>query len=267
MGYEHVAVTGPGGQLGSQLVALGCQPMEANITDAWAVSRDLEDLKPEVIINTAAWTDVDGAETADESVWLCNVEGPRVLRENHPGLLVQISTDFVFDGQKGPYGELATPSPLQIYGLTKLGSELVVRGDRPWLIVRTTLLFHEHTANTVTWAAQELLEGRNISLSARHMTSPTYTTDLAVGILEAIDRGLTGYLNLAGDLVMSRYGLGCRIANALGISRERVLSLEDRRGGALRPVRGGLLVEQAKRVGLTISDTNRRLQEVCDAMA
>lgn len=148
----RILITGGTGQLGSECakvlnlkhVVIALSSRQLDITNSVAVKDIICRVNPDIILNCAAYTKVDGCETEKKLSWNVNVNGPRLLANNvhmYGGKLVHISTDYVFDGSKRPpepYLEGDKPAPLSFYGQTKLASELAIREvtDRH-IIVRT----------------------------------------------------------------------------------------------------------------------------------
>lgn len=261
-----IAVTGPHGRLGSELVRRGCMPIEASVTDFMALSKAFMGIDPDVIIHCAAMTDVDMCEGAPIHAAEINMGGTYGLAEMFPGRIVYISTDYIFDGREGPYGETATPNPLNVYGWTKLGGEIVLRnrGDERDLIVRTTVLFDKYSDNFVTNVARKLLQGATVALPSGLLGSPTYVPHLADGILAAIEKGISGVVNLAGWRAMSRWEFGMCIAAML--ETDGVVAYGPVNGRAPRPRNAGLRVDKARSLGLPIGDPLDGLKEVTHAL-
>ena len=262
-----IAVTGSRGRLGSVLITLGCIPLIGDIRGS-----ELDDAlrceRPDVIIHCAAMTDVDKCETEVIEAASKNVAGTKSLLNRFNGKVVYISTDYIFDGVYGPYTEEAPPNPLGIYGWSKLGGEIVTRShSADNLIVRTTMLYDARPGNFVTTVAAKLRAGDTVFLPHTLYGSPTHIPALAADILTAINRGEAGILNLAGDVVLSRYQLGLNIANALNIDTNRVQSSSLAPGIATRPLRAGLKVGKAKRLGiLTHANYQDQLKEAVNGM-
>ena len=263
-----IAVTGPGGRLGSELVRRGCVPIGANITDSNALGNELLEIKPDVVIHCAAYTRVDMCETVPIHATKINMGGTFNLCEVFKGKIIYISTDYIFDGRRGPYSERDKPNPISVYGWSKLGGEIVLknRGNPDDLIVRTTVLFDAHSANFVTVIAPLLRCGNRLSLPNLLVGSPTYIPHLADGILGAIEHDVSGIVNLAGCRVMSRFEFGQYIADALGTGRQKVFVTEDVGGRAPRPLNAGLRVDKARSLGLPIGDPLDGLKEIADGM-
>ena len=140
----RIAVTGPRGRLASHLIAhCGCVPIESDVQLFSDLSIELQQIEPDVVINCAAYTDVDKAEDEKEEALLTNVRGPGNVSLAFRGYAVHISTSYVFDGRSSKsYAEGIEPSPINTYGWTKWGGEvgfLSGRDDR--LIIRTVSLY------------------------------------------------------------------------------------------------------------------------------
>lgn len=235
-----IAVTGPRGRLGSELVRLGCLPIEADITDFKPLQQAIAAIDPDVIIHTAAYTDVDACENNPTKAAKVNTSGTYLLRQVYHGKIVYISTDYIFDGRYGPYLTDALPNPLGVYGWSKLGGEVVLRNSDS-LIVRTTVLFDQYSNNFVTAVTKKLQAGEIVSAPVDLIGSPTYVPQLAKVILENLDR--TGVLNIAGNWWVSRCGLAGYIANLMGLEPEQYVKAGPITGQAVRPKRAGLTSE------------------------
>ena len=261
----RIGVTGHRGRLGRELAKLGCVPIEADVANFHALNAAIKLVKPEVIIHCAAFTDVDGCEGQPIKAALVNTGGVSNLAKAFSGKIVYISTDYIFDGQFGPYLEFSAPNPLSIYGWSKLGGELALkhRSNDDDLIVRTTVLFGPDGDDFVGRVTDKLLAGEFVYLPDTLFGSPTYTPHLAEDILEAIDKGVCGTLNLAGSRVVSRYHFGQRIARAADISVSLV-----KRGGIIgkapRPPKAGLAINLALRLGFPARDPYDVLETLVD---
>ena len=262
----RIGVTGSRGRLGNELVRRGCVPLACDVTDICALGNVIQEMEPEVIIHCAAKTDVDLCEMSPITTARVNMGGTFGLVEVFDGPIVYISTDYIFDGASGPYTEEATPNPISLYGWSKLGGEIVLknRGNPDDLIVRTTVLFDKSDGNFITAVTGKLLAGEMVSLPALY-GSPTYIPHLARAILEAVEQNVSGVLNLAGNKVMSRFELGKYIARQVGARANQVKPGEVT-GKAPRPLRAGLMIDKAKKLGLPIYDPLEGVREVLDAL-
>jgi dTDP-4-dehydrorhamnose reductase len=165
---------------------------EMDVADAEAVKRRIDIERPDMVINCAAWTDVDGAETAEEGAFAVNGTGAgnvAAAAREAGAAVVFVSTDYVFDGEKGaPYIESDQPAPLSAYGRTKLAGEEATAAANPrHFIVRSSGLFGIGGGNFVATMLR-LAESTNEVLVIRdQVTSPTYTWHLAYGLTRLID--------------------------------------------------------------------------------
>jgi dTDP-4-dehydrorhamnose reductase len=197
-----VLIAGANGQLGKDMVlaagnvghdVVGYGRAEMDVADAEAVKRRIDMDRPDMVINCAAWTDVDGAETAEDGAFAVNGTGAgnvaAAAAREAGAAVVFVSTDYVFDGEKGaPYVESDQPAPLSAYGRTKLAGEEATAAANPrHFIVRSSGLFGIGGGNFVATMLR-LAESTNEVLVIRdQVTSPTYTWHLAYGLTRLID--------------------------------------------------------------------------------
>ncbi len=229
--------------------------LELDITH-WGKCREIVDeFKPDVIVNAAAFTNVDACETQKEKCWRANVKGvenlARAARKNM-ALLVHISTDYIFDGQNGPYSEEQHPNPIGYYGKAKLAAENVVRMTGiPYAIVRTNVVYGTGTNlknNFFLWVYHSLKAGKRINVVTDQYNNPTLANDLAKGVRLLIEQSKYGIYNIAGQEYVNRYEFAIKIAEACGFSTALITPI---RSDALqqkapRPMRGGLIIDKAK---------------------
>lgn len=188
---------------------IGASHAELDIADKHAMRRALEDAQPDVVINAAAFTDVDACETQQELAFRTNAEGPRILAElcrewDIP--LMHISTDYVFDGEKAePYVEEDEARPLSVYGRSKLEGERQVQKhlDRSW-IVRVCGVFGPYRSNFVSFVAGAGAKGQPLRIVKDQRLAPTYTLDAAAGIGRILWRGPYGIYHLTNQGFTSR---------------------------------------------------------------
>ncbi|MEB3100435.1 dTDP-4-dehydrorhamnose reductase [Ferviditalea candida] len=209
----RVMITGASGQLGYDLIRTlnsrhrlnALSRRQLDVTDEEAVQSAVQKFRPDVIIHTAAYTDVDGAESAREQAFAVNGAGTRnvaVAAEQAGTRMVYISTDYVFDGKgKSPYTEFETPSPINVYGKSKLAGEHYVQMFcSRYYIVRTAWLYGIAGQNFVTRIISLASDKGKISAVVDQIGSPTYTLDLAewigfliltrkYGIYHAVNQG------------------------------------------------------------------------------
>jgi dTDP-4-dehydrorhamnose reductase len=199
-------------------------------------------------------TNVDQCEVQSNAAVMANTNGVSWLSAELPdSYLIQISTDYIFNGDSGPYPIYANkPSPISIYGWSKLGGELITRNHKgPWLIIRTTVLFSDSENNFVSKIVRQLRDGARVTVPLLWGT-PTYVPALASEIIRLIKNQTTGIVHIAGDRVMSRYEFALAIADAFGLDAGLIgaVPYEHQPGTALRPVRAGLLCGHEPNEGL-----------------
>lgn len=213
-----VLVTGSGGQLGlelgEQLAAAGHEAVapahgELDIADAGAVEGILEEELPDLILNAAAYTDVDGCETETETAYRANALGPRNLAQFGERLgceLLHVSTNYVFDGEsERPYGPDDQPRPISAYGRTKLAGEEYVKSlCRRWYVVRSAGVYGEGH-NFVRTMLRVGAERDSLKVKADEYISPTYAGDLARGIMQVVGDGLYGTYHVTNSGSCSWY--------------------------------------------------------------
>lgn len=201
----RILVTGAGGQLGLELQKLlpreghevvAVARADLDIVNSGAVGHALEVHRPDLVVNAAAYTDVDGCETETDLAYAANVLGPRNLAQHCRRFgceLMHISTNYVFDGEKeGPYETFDLANPISVYGLTKLAGEDYVRQlcDR-WYLVRTAGVYGEGH-NFVRTMLRVGKERGSLKVKDDEYISPTYAWDLAGGIVRIIRSGSYG---------------------------------------------------------------------------
>lgn len=202
-----ILVVGAKGMLGQDLMTLlgaearGVDIEDIDITSMESVQKVLVTLKPRVVINAAAYTDVDGCESNQELAMQVNGEGVAhlaLISKEIGAKLVQISTDYVFDGGKGsPYLEDDPPRPLSVYGESKLAGEMNACFNPDHLIVRTQWLYGLHGKNFVETMLRLAAEKKELSVVDDQIGSPTWTVDLSLAIKSLIDKGCSGTYHAA----------------------------------------------------------------------
>ncbi|MBI2354882.1 MAG: dTDP-4-dehydrorhamnose reductase [Deltaproteobacteria bacterium] len=222
-----ILVVGANGMLGRDLMTLLCDRArgvdidDIDITDLQSTERVLRALHPSVVVNCAAYTDVDGCEAHAERAMQVNGEGVAHLAmatREIGARLVQISTDYVFDGGKGsPYLEDDPPHPLSVYGESKLAGEMNAAFNPEHLIVRTQWLYGLHGKNFVETMLRLAEEKDELSVVDDQIGSPTWTVDLARAIVALIDKGCRGVYHAANAEFCSWNGFAKAIFEEAGL--------------------------------------------------
>ena len=239
MTVARVAIIGATGQLGRALVTAyestgadvhGFGSRTMDLTNAEGL-RQISELRPELVVNAAAWTDVDGCARDPARAMVVNGEAPGLIARAAAEVgarMVQVSTNEVFDGDADrPYAEDDQPHPGNAYGRSKLaGEHAVVAVDSEHLIVRTAWLFGPGGTNFVTkiLAAAERAEesGTPLRVVADEWGNPTWTEDLAAAIVRATAAGVGGLLHIAGEPAVSRHDWAVAAVHAAGRTTEIV---------------------------------------------
>ena len=198
---------------------------EADITDPERVKDIFAETVPDVVVHTAAWTDVDGCEKDPEKAEAVNVGGTAniVNAAASAGVpIIFISTDYVFNGdQAEPYTENDMPDPLSVYGRTKYEAEEAVRsGLSDYLIVRTSWLYGKNGKNFVDTIILKAEQGGVLEVASDQTGSPTYAEDLADALVELIESGLSGIrgiVNISNEGKCSWFEFACEILKKQGI--------------------------------------------------
>lgn len=263
-----ILVTGYLGQLGHECMerfakhwtVSGMDLPQLDIADPTLVREALDAVRPDVVVNCAAFTNVDAAETERERAWAVNVAGPRHLAEwlaRHGGRLVHISTDYVFDGRRPApylYNENDTPSPLSWYGETKWKGELAIAEvfDR-WAVLRTSWLYGAKGRNFLRTILARGLREKRVKLVADQHGSPTWAYRLAEQIAEVIRNDLCGLFHAGGEGSATWYELGARFLRTVAPSVVvEPCSSADFPRPAPRPRNSALANARLKEVGASV---------------
>lgn len=229
--------------------------MELDIRSRSAVEDLLLRVKPDIVFLPAALADVDYCETHRDEARAVNMVGPIHASEaisRARSKLVFFSTDYVFDGQNGPYGETDAARPVNFYGQTKLEAEEYIRRESPSsLIVRTAWVFGYDPAsvNFAMQVCRRLEAGSPVVAAGDQWGTPTFVDDLVEATLDLVRRGAEGTFHVAGRDFLSRHEFAEKLACALGFDPKLVRSVPTSALSqkALRPVKGGLRTEKLSR--------------------
>ena len=228
---------------------------ELDITDEKQVAELIANKKPDVVVNTAAMTNVDLCEDEKHACDALNVDAVRYLADACKKIdahLIHISTDFIFDGEDGPYTEEDKPNPLSYYGLSKLKSEQILQAHSvKWTILRTIIVFgvgeNLSKGNVVLWAKGALEKAEPLNIIDDQFRAPTLAEDLADACILAANKKVYGVFNASGKDIMSIFEMAECIANYFGndtsnLNRISTSTLNQKAG---RPPRTGFILDKA----------------------
>ncbi len=252
----RVLVVGSTGQIGRLLMAafpghavLGTRRPEADLRDRASVEKAVAAFDPEAVVLAAGLASADACEDNPGDAYAVNVDGTRHAAEASRGRrFVLFSTDHIFDGKDGPYGEEDRPNPLSVYGRTKLEAERVARAVHPGpLIVRTTLVYDAGPGARSFFAT--LLRAREpVPCWTDHAATCTYGPNLAEAVAELVASGRTGTWHVAGPEMLNRHEFALRVAARFGLDPGlfRPVRIREAPPRAPRPLRAGLRTDKAR---------------------
>jgi dTDP-4-dehydrorhamnose reductase len=293
-----ILITGSNGLLGQKLLALCLRKgteviatslgrnrfddsltyLTMDITNSAEVEEVIGKTKPDVIINTAAMTNVDQCEDEKERCLLLNVAAVKNLVqscEKHNSFLVHLSTDFVFDGSHGPLNENDKPNPVNFYGESKLKSELLIQESKcGWAIARTILVYgvlqNMSRSNIILWVKESLEKGIEIQVVDDQFRTPTLAEDLADGCYLIATKQAAGIWNISGKDLLTPYQMAIKTAEFFNLDQNLIKRTNSSafRQRAVRPLKTGLVIEKAQsQLGYNPHSFEEGIQIVAEQMS
>jgi dTDP-4-dehydrorhamnose reductase len=277
---QTILITGSNGLLGQKLVHLLSQFPEVKlIATAKGPNRLTDELKytyvslditneqdvldvfktyqPNALIHTAAMTNVDTCETDPEGCELLNVTAVSYLIQackSNNTFFCHVSTDFIFDGESGPYDEKATPNPISIYGESKWKAEQLLQTSTiKWAIARTILVFgiveDMSRTNIILWVKKSLEEGKTIHVVTDQFRTPTLAEDLAMGCWLITKKHVQGIFNISGSDFLTPYEMAIKTAEFYHLPKELIKKADSTTFSqpAKRPARTGFILDKARK--------------------
>lgn len=221
-----------------------------DITSPKEVKDLIKNFCPDYVINSAAYTNVDGCESEKELSWAINVTGvENIIKYTRAcsGHLIHISSDYIFDGLNGPYTEEEKPNPISHYGKEKLAAEnAILSSGIKFTIIRTNVLYGSTQfgrPDFVKWVFNSLKEKKNIKIVKDQFNNPTYIDDLSSAIAKIIELNKKGVFNIAGDEVISRLDFTNKIADYYNLDKSLITPIltAELNQPAPRPLKSGLI--------------------------
>jgi dTDP-4-dehydrorhamnose reductase len=228
-----------------------------DVTNVAEVDGVISSVQPDVVINTAAMTQVDECELNQEACWTANVSSVQnlvnacVKKDIH---LIQLSTDFIFDGTYGPLDENAIPNPISYYGSSKLAAEeLIMKSPVSWCIIRTVLVYGVaeglNRTNIITWVKKSLEDNKTIRVVTDQWRTPTLAEDLAMGCYLAAKKKAKGIYNISGKDFLNPYQMAIKTAMYFNLDKALIVEADASNFSqpARRPPKTGFVVDKAIR--------------------
>lgn len=285
---ERLFITGGSGLLGSKfarfaddyevITTYNSNPREnavkLDITDGKDVKDKIESLNPDLVVHSAALTNVDYCEDHQEEAYKINAQATLNIAEackKADAKLIYVSTDFVFDGEEGSYPEDHKTNPVSYYGLSKLkGEEFVQNTGVNYAITRVSVLYGWHTNfNFVTWVIDELKAGNQINIVTDEYNSPTYADNAAEAILNIYTKDKVGIYHTAGDERINRFEFAENIARVFELDETLIRPIKSDKltRKAQRPMDSSLSIERAKHdLDIKLLNTLEGLKEMKKVM-
>ena len=250
-------VIGASGQVGGHLLAAskdavgtykahpqpGLIPLD--VTDVDRFDAVVRECRPKAMYLTGCRPEVDYCEEHPDATYRINVIGVRnaVDIANRYGCkVVFVSSEYLFDGEAGPYDELAPANPLSVYGVQKLAAEHYVAAfAEDWLIVRTAVVY-SWGSRFIEWLRRSLANGETVHGLVDQLSTPTYAPDLAAAMIQLVEQDERGVFNVCGSAFVSRYDFARAAAQTFGFDPALVVPAEtaELHQPARRPLKGGL---------------------------
>jgi len=274
----QVLITGANGLLGQKLISLlasepdvelhatgrgPCRIPDGNytyhrvdLTEEGALYGLFEQERPDALIHGAAMTNVDACEENPEECQLQNVTVVESLIracENHDTFMTLVSTDFIFDGNDGPYSEDDTPNPLSEYGRSKLDAEEALqKSNLNWAIARTILVYgvtSDERSNIVLWIKKSLEDKKPLQLITDQWRMPTLAEDLALGCWLMTKQQAKGVFNISGKDLLNPYEIALKTAEVFGLDASLITPTDGSKftQPAKRPPKTGFILDKSRK--------------------
>ena len=210
---------------------------------------------PDIIINTAAFTNVDGCESERELSWKVNVDSVKnfiIASRACSAKIIHISTDYIFDGKTGNYDEQSKPNPLSYYGKSKLAAENALTASGvDFAIVRTMIIYgtgKNLRPNFAVWLAGMLSEKKPVKIVDDQFGMPTMADDLGWGLVKIVELGKSGIYNICGSEYLNRYDFALKLAGVFGYNENLIkpIKTSDLNQAAVRPVNSSFILLKAQ---------------------
>ena len=261
---KKILIIGANGQLGSTLEKYLTKYYEVyatsymskdplDVTNRKKLDAVISTIKPNYVINCAAFTNVDKNETDRKYAYSVNVGGIKniISATNKDIKIIHISTDYIFDGLKESYKENDIPNPLNYYGKLKLESENILKSsNRSFLIIRPSVIYNDSHQNFYTWVYQSLIKNKKIKVVTDQISNPTWSWSLSEAIYKSILNNLDGVFHYGGGDVISRYEFALKISDIFSFNSSNIVPVETSEINQLanRPARSTLNSDKINKI-------------------
>jgi dTDP-4-dehydrorhamnose reductase len=228
--------------------------LQADLRNEHDIAKTIHQSSPDSVIHSAAISDVDRCERDPELAFLVNGTATGLLAEECVKVeshLVYVSTDYVFDGQRGMYKEADDPNPINVYGRSKLAGEIAIQKvSESFSVARTSVVYGWGRPNFATWIHSKLKAGEEVKVVESQYSSPTLNSQLARMLLEVAEKRHSGILHLAGASRLSRFEFAREIAREFRMDQNLIIpsDLKSTSWTAERPPDSSLNVERAENI-------------------
>ena len=228
---------------------------QMDFTDPFVVHDVFEKYEPGVVIHAGAMSKPDDCEENQWQAYVTNVEGTLnmlINSEEYQSFFIFVSTDFVFDGEKGMYKEDDETHPVNFYGKTKLEAEEAVKEyEHDWAIARTIMVYGKPFSgrdNILSLVKKKLEAGESYSVFDDQERTPTYVEDLVSAIVAIIERKAKGIFHISGTDILTPYQMACKTADFLKLDRSLIkkVTAADLVQPAIRPLKTGFVIDKAR---------------------
>ena len=278
-----ILITGASGQLGTALHIkttnifnvlstsniFNKDYQKLDITSSHNVKMLFDSYNPDIIINCAAYTNVDDAETFRNKCHSVNVEGLRnLIRYSHIDTkIINISSDYIFDGIYGNYTEDSLPNPENYYGKCKHEADnILMSSNRKYLIFRVNGIYSNlETNNFYNWVLKSLNKKKSISVSNDLISNPTYVFDLVNVIIDSIIMGIEGLYNYGSNTILSKFEFANKIAEIYSLNKGYIKPIEvsELNLKAKRPLKTNLICDKiVNMLDIELSSINQIIKRI-----
>ncbi|MBT3179770.1 MAG: SDR family oxidoreductase [Candidatus Marinimicrobia bacterium] len=258
----RILITGAFGQLGSavskammdshdvirtgRFIPKGEYGITLDIQNKILLQNVVDVIQPDIIINLAAMTSVDGCELNPDLAKEINIAGVQHICESFDGKIIHFSTDYVFDGENGPYTESDLVNPISVYGETKLSSERILLYHNPnHLVIRGNVIYDDSPttkASFLNWVVKSLEKNEEITVVTDQINNPTWTESMADITSLCIEKNLSGIVHWGDSNQLTRFDFAVKIAEKYELDKKLIkpITTEKLTQLAQRPLKSGL---------------------------